>query len=293
MSMGGTRDRQDSVPVMELVRVSKQFSGVSAVRDVSMAVHAGAVTCLLGDNGAGKSTLVKIMSGVHQPSSGEIRIDGHPQALSSPRDAQELGVGTVHQDDGTLPLMSVSRNFFLGRELVKGWGPVRRIDRRQADKIAVQQLSALGISRVTSGDQPVGTLSGGERQALAISRALYFGAQLLILDEPTSALGVREAGVVLRLIQQAKTRGAAIVFITHNAHHAMTVGDHFTVLIQGRVAAQFDRGERTREELLNLMAGGEALESLQAEIEELDQAHNVQDASPDRGREASPRSATR
>jgi simple sugar transport system ATP-binding protein len=293
MSMGGAQDRQNSVPVMELVGVSKQFSGISAVHDVSMAVHARAVTCLLGDNGAGKSTLVKLMSGVHQPTSGEIHIDGHPSALSSPRAAQELGIGTVHQDDGALPLMSVSRNFFLGRELVKGWGPVRRIDRRQACKIAVEQLSALGISRVTSGDQPVGTLSGGERQALAISRALYFGARLLILDEPTSALGVREAGVVLRLIQQAKSRGAAIVFITHNAHHAMTVGDHFTVLIQGRVAAQFARGERTREELLNLMAGGEALETLQAEIEELDQTRNAQDSWPDRGKEPSPRSATR
>jgi simple sugar transport system ATP-binding protein len=182
-----------------------------------------------------------------------------------------MGIGTVHQDDGTLPLMSVSRNFFLGRELIKGWGPTRRIDKSRANQIAVEQMAALGITRVSDGEQAVGTLSGGERQALAISRALYFGARLLILDEPTSALGVREAGVVLRLIQQAKARGVAIVFITHNAHHAMAVGDRFTVLIHGKVAAEFARGERTREELLNLMAGGQELESLQAALEDLDQ----------------------
>jgi simple sugar transport system ATP-binding protein len=257
---------------MELIGVSKQFLGVAAVRDVSMSVYRAEVTCLLGDNGAGKSTLIKIMSGVHQPTAGKIRVDGRPVVLSSPRAAQELGIGTVHQDDGTLPLMSVARNFFLGREPVKGWGPARRIDKKRANRITVAELTALGITRVTSGEQPVGTLSGGERQALAISRALYFGARLLILDEPTSSLGVKEAGVVLRLIQQAKARGIAIVFITHNAHHATTVGDRFSVLIQGQVAEQFARGERTREELLNLMAGGLEMESLQAALEELDQA---------------------
>jgi simple sugar transport system ATP-binding protein len=262
----------EASPVMELLGVSKQFLGITAVRDVSLAIRPAEVTCLLGDNGAGKSTLIKIMSGVHRPSAGEIRVDGNPVIMSSPRTAQALGIGTVHQDDGALPLMSVARNFFLGREPVKGWGPARRIDRKQANQIALEQLTALGITRVTRGDQPVGTLSGGERQALAISRALYFGARLLILDEPTSSLGVREAGVVLRLIQQARGRGVAVVFITHNAHHAMTVGDRFTVLIQGQVADQFGRGERTREELLGLMAGGGELESLQESLEELDQA---------------------
>jgi simple sugar transport system ATP-binding protein len=209
------------------------------------------------------------MSGVYQPSAGEIRVDGRRTVLSSPRVAQGFGIGTVHQDDGNLPLMSVARNFFLGREPLKGWGPARRIDKRTATEITMREVAALGITRVTDADQPVGALSGGERQALAISRALYFGARLLILDEPTSALGVREAGVVLRLIQQAKSRGVAIVFITHNAHHAMSVGDRFTVLIQGEVAEQFGRGERSREELLNLMAGGRELESLQEALEEM------------------------
>jgi simple sugar transport system ATP-binding protein len=269
--MTSTTERTDtsSAPILELAGVSKQFSGIIAIRDVNLAVYPAEVTCLLGDNGAGKSTLIKIMCGVHQPSAGEIRVDGHRVVLSSPRAAQGFGIGTVHQDDGNLPLMSVSRNFFLGREPVKGWGPARRIDRKAATEITMREIAALGITRVTNADQLVGALSGGERQALAISRALYFGARLLILDEPTSALGVREARVVLRMIQQAKSRGAAVVFITHNAHHAMSVGDRFTVLIQGEVAEQFRRGERSKEEVLNLMAGGRELESLQADLEEL------------------------
>ncbi|HEX7289941.1 MAG TPA: ATP-binding cassette domain-containing protein [Conexibacter sp.] len=266
-----------AAPLMELDSVSKHFGGVVAVRDVSMAIEPGEVTCLLGDNGAGKSTLIKLMSGVHTPSTGTVRIDGAAARLASPRDAQHHGIATVHQDVGMFPLMSVSRNFFLGREPEKGWGPLRRMDAKQASETALEHLHSLGIRRVTSGEQLVGTLSGGERQALAIGRALYFGARLLILDEPTSALGIKEAGVVLRLVQQAKARGTAIVFITHNAHHALTVGDRFTVLIQGAVAAQFSRGERRREELLNLMAGGEELESLQAELEELDHAESVFD----------------
>ena len=266
--------------LMELRSVSKQFGQVSAVSHVSLRIEKGEVLCLLGDNGAGKSTLIKIMSGVHMPSSGEVRVDGEPVRFDSPRRAQDMGISTLHQDVGALPLMSVSRNFFLGREPERGWGPFRRLDTKRSSEIALEQLAAIGIRRVQSGDQLVGTLSGGEQQALAISRALYFGARLLILDEPTSALGVKEAGVVLRLIKQAKAQGIAIVFITHNAYHALTVGDRFTVLIHGAVAADFARGERSREDLLNLMAGGEELESLQADLEELDHA----DATAQNGR---------
>jgi simple sugar transport system ATP-binding protein len=254
-------------PLLELMSVSKSFTGITALSDVSLAVRAGEVTCLLGDNGAGKSTLIKIMSGVHQPSSGRLLVDGKTTVLNSPREAQALGIATVHQDLSTFPLMSVARNFFLGRELTKGRGPIRHLDKRRANDITIERLRAIGIQRVSGGNQLAGTLSGGEQQELAIGRALHFGARLLILDEPTSALGVREAAIVLRLVQRAKEDGAAVVFITHNAHHATTVGDHFTVLIQGAVAAQFARGERSRMELLDLMAGGEALESLQAELE--------------------------
>jgi simple sugar transport system ATP-binding protein len=254
-------------PVMELAGVSKHFGRVNALSDVSLSVHAGEVVCLLGDNGAGKSTLIKVMSGVHSPTAGVMRVDGEPVRLASPRDAQRLGVATVHQEVGALPLMSVARNFFLGREPLKGVWPLKRIDKHKASEIALKELRELGIRRVTHGDQPAGTLSGGERQALAIGRALYFGARLLILDEPTSALGVKESALVLKLMREARARGIAIVFITHNATHALSVGDSFAVLIHGAVAARFARGERTREELLNLMAGGEELESLQTELE--------------------------
>lgn len=261
-----------TTPIMQLQSVSKQFAGLSALERVDLAVNPGEIVCLLGDNGAGKSTLIKIMSGVHRPSSGTILIEGRPVDFASPRDAQGAGIATVHQDVDVFPLMSVARNFFVGREVTKGWGPFRKLDKAHAGEIAIEQLASIGITRVSDGEQSVGLLSGGERQALAISRALYFGARLLILDEPTSALGVKEAGIVLRMIQQAKARGVGIVFITHNAHHALSVGDRFTVLIRGSVAAAFGRGERSREELLNLMAGGEALESLQLELEELDRA---------------------
>jgi simple sugar transport system ATP-binding protein len=268
-------------PVMELIGVSKSFLGVSAVRDVSLTVHPEQVTCLLGDNGAGKSTLIKVMSGVYRPTSGQLRVDGTPVTISSPRAAQALGIATVHQDDGSMPLMSVARNFFLGREPTRGWGPARRFDEKRANRVAVEQITSLGVTRVTDGARPVGTLSGGERQSLGIARALYFGARVLILDEPTSALGVREAGVVLRLIQQAKARGVAVIFITHNAHHAMTVGDRFTVLIQGQVAEQFSRGERTREQLLGLMAGSTEMEQLQQAMEELAAADGAPVGAPD------------
>lgn len=257
---------------LELESISKHFAGAAALTDVSIAIRSGEVTCLLGDNGAGKSTLIKIMSGVYQPTAGRILLDGQPIRFRSPRDAQDRGIATVHQDVGTFPLMSMSRNFFLGHEPTRGRGPFRRIDRRRLRQVTLEQLDALGIRGATNADQLVGTMSGGESQALAIARALHFGARLLILDEPTSALGVKEAGVVLKLIRQAKARGVAIVFITHNAHHALSVGDRFAVLIHGAVAATFSRGERSREELLNLMAGGEELESLEVELEELDRA---------------------
>jgi simple sugar transport system ATP-binding protein len=255
-----------SPALIELRDVSKQFAGVEALRDVSIAVGAGEVVCLLGDNGAGKSTLIKILSGFHQPSSGSILIDGTETRFRDPRDARTRGIATVHQDVGTIPLMSVGRNFFLGAELTKGWGPFRHLDIEAANRIALEQIKGFGITRVRDGDQLVGTLSGGERQVLAIGRAMYFGAKVLILDEPTSALGVKEAGTVLRFIQRARTQGVGIVFITHNAHHAMSVGDRFVVLIQGHVAADFERGEKTSLEILNLMAGGQDIDDVTGEF---------------------------
>jgi simple sugar transport system ATP-binding protein len=255
--------------VMALKSISKHFGGVVAVRNVSMAIDDGEVTCLLGDNGAGKSTLIEVMSGVHRPSAGELRMDGTKVKFESPQAAQARGIATVHQDVGAFPLMDIARNFFVGREPERGRGPFRRLDRKRAGEIAVEQMQALGIRRVTNGDQVVGTLSGGERQALAIARALYFGARLLIMDEPTSALGVKESAIVLRLMAQVKANGVAIVFVTHHVDHALAVGDKFVVLIHGAIAARFARGDRSREAVMSLMAGGEELRALEVRVHDL------------------------
>ena len=250
-------------PLLSLAHVSRRFGNSLALDDVSLELSAGEVHCLLGDNGAGKSTLIKIMSGVIPASSGEIRFEGRPVLFQSPRDAQRYGIGTVHQDVGLVPLISVARNFFLGNEPTRGWGPFRRLDHATARRVALEQIAEMGITRVTDADQLVGTMSGGERQALAIARALHFGARLLILDEPTAALGVKEAAIVIEQIKRARAKGVALVFITHNATHAMAVGDSFSVLMQGRVLARFRKGEKSRGEVLDLMAGGETYSALE------------------------------
>ncbi|HEY1720795.1 MAG TPA: ATP-binding cassette domain-containing protein [Magnetospirillaceae bacterium] len=255
-----------TTPLMELRNISKTFAGIQALKDVSIAVHPGSVLCLLGDNGAGKSTLIKVLSGFHAPSSGAILVDGIETRFESPREARSRGVATVHQDVGTIPQMSVARNFFLGAEPTRGWGPLKGFDVAAAERIALEQIRGFGLTRVTRGDQMVGTLSGGERQVIAIARALYFGARVLILDEPTSALGVKEAAKVLTLMRAAVKRGIGVVFITHNARHAMLVGDHFVVLNHGMVAAAFKRGEKSRDEVLNLMAGGKQTEEIEADL---------------------------
>jgi simple sugar transport system ATP-binding protein len=230
-------------------------------------VKAGEVLCLLGDNGAGKSTLIKIMSGVHWPSSGDILMDGQKVQFETPRAASNRGIATVHQFGGTFPLMSIGRSFFVGVEPTKGWGPFKVYDRKKANDIAVKAVRDFGITRIDDGDRLVGGLSGGERQSLAIARAVYFGARVLILDEPTAALGVKQATHVLRIVNEAKKRGLAVIFITHQVMHAMAVGDHFAVLIRGAVAADFRKGEKTREEITDLMAGGETMAGLEAQIE--------------------------
>ena len=255
-------------PILRLSNITKTFAGTHALTDVSLEVAAGSVLCLLGDNGAGKSTVIKIMSGVFQPSSGTIEVNGDIVKFASPRDAQDNGISTVHQTGGTFALMTIGRSFFVGLEPTTGWGPFKRFDKKTAATIAVDEMKALGITRVTDGNQLVGGLSGGERQSLAIGRAVYFGAKILILDEPTAALGVKEAAHVLRIITQAKARGVAVIFVTHNVRHAMTVGDRFAVLIHGEKADDFSKGERTAAELTDLMAGGEAMAELEAELDE-------------------------
>jgi len=261
-------------PILELRNVDKSFGPIDVLHDISLKVSEGEVLCLLGDNGAGKSTLIKTLAGVHQPSRGEILMDGVPTALASPRDAQERGIATVHQFGGTYPLMSVGRNFFMGSEPTKGVGPFKIFDRAKANRIAVDEVQKMGITRITDGDRLVGGLSGGERQSLAIARAVYFGARVLILDEPTAALGVKQAAHVLRIVNEAKKRGLAVIFITHQVMHAMAVGDHFAVLIRGAIAADFHKGDKSREEIADLMAGGESMADLEASIENRTEDHS-------------------
>ncbi len=252
-------------PLIEIRNISKYFGRVHALREISMTLMPGEVMCLLGDNGAGKSTLIKVLSGVFPPDEGEYLLDGQPVRFGSPREALRSGIATVYQDLAMIPLMSVSRNFFLGSEPQKGFGPFRRFDVETADNLTRVELRKMGIS-IRDTSQPVGTLSGGERQSVAIARAVYFGARVLILDEPTAALGVKEAAVVLRYIAQARARGLGVIFITHNVHHAMPIGDRFTILNRGRSYGTFNRGEVTREEIETMMAGGEELEALEDEL---------------------------
>ncbi|NTG03380.1 sugar ABC transporter ATP-binding protein [Agrobacterium rhizogenes] len=260
-----------ATPILELENVNKSFGPIDVLYDITLRVHPGEVLCLLGDNGAGKSTLIKTFAGVYKPTTGTVKFDGQPITFSNPREAADLGIATVHQFGGTFSLMSIGRSFFVGREPTKGFGPFKVYDRKTANDVAVKAVREFGITRIDDGDRLIGGLSGGERQSLAIARAVHFGARVLILDEPTAALGVKEAAHVLRIVLEARRRGLAVIFITHNVIHAMTVGDHFAVLIKGAKAADFRKGERTREEITDLMAGGEAMVELEAEI----QAHSA------------------
>jgi len=257
-----------TAPLIELRGVSKFFGSVIALNDVSFAVAPSQVHCLLGDNGAGKSTLIKILSGVHRPSRGEILVSGEPVAFSSPRDALDRGIATVYQDLATVPLMSIARNFFMGREPTTGRGALRRLDWALINRIVREEMAQIGID-IRDPSQAVGTMSGGERQCLAVARAVHFGARVLILDEPTSALGVHQASVVLKLVAHARARGLGVILITHNVHHAYPVGDMFTLLNRGRSLGTFPKNEISRDRVLELMAGGKELVDLTAELERI------------------------
>ena len=263
-----------TAPILQLTNVNKSFGPIDVLFDINLDVYPGEVLCLLGDNSAGKSTLIKLISGEFRPSSGTITMNGQQVDFASPRDGSNAGIATVHQFGGTFPLMSIGRSFFVGQEPTQGWGLFKRFDRKTANDIAVQAVRELGINRITDGDRLVGGLSTGERQALAIARAVHFGANVLILDEPTAALGVKEAAHVMRIVMQARKKGIAVIFITHNVIHALTVGDHFAVLIKGAKAADFRKGDQTRAEITDLMAGGEQIAELEAEIDSNMQTHD-------------------
>jgi simple sugar transport system ATP-binding protein len=255
-----------SAPLLQLENISKYYGNIIALTEVSTEVNAGEVTCVLGDNGAGKSTFIKILAGVHQASDGALRMNGDDVVFQTPRDALDAGIATVYQDLAMVPLMSVWRNFWMGSEPTKGVGPLRRIDNKVAREIAVEELAKMGID-IRDPEQNVGTLSGGERQSVAIARAAYFGAKVLILDEPTSALGVKQSGVVLKYIVAARNRGLGVIFITHNPHHAYPVGDRFVILKRGKSLGNFAKADLPRDELVQMMAGGAELEELTHELE--------------------------
>jgi len=254
-----------SEPIIEMKKIEKHFGSVIALSGVSLKVMPGKCLCLLGDNGAGKSTFIKTMAGVHKPSVGEIFFDGKPMNFECPRDAITAGIATVYQDLAMIPLMSVSRNFFMGNEPTKKIAGINFFDHKLANEVTMKEMKKMGI-HLRSPDQAIGTLSGGERQTVAIARAVYFGAKVLILDEPTSALGVRQTANVLATIDKVRKRGIAVVFITHNVRHAMAVGDSFTVLNRGKTLGTAEKGEITSEELQNLMAGGATLATLEGSL---------------------------
>ncbi|MBG0561448.1 ATP-binding cassette domain-containing protein [Actinoplanes aureus] len=253
---------ETATPLVRLTDAGKNYGNIIALRGVTLEVSGGEVTCVLGDNGAGKSTLIKIIAGLHEHTSGSYEVEGEAVHFSSPREALDHGIATVYQDLAVVPLMPVWRNFFLGNEVRKGL----RMDIGFMRETTKKELLDMGID-LRDVDQPIGTLSGGERQCVAISRAVYFGAKVLILDEPTAALGVKQSGVVLRYILQARERGLGVIFITHNPHHAYPVGDRFLLLKRGQSIGYYRKSEISRDELTALMAGGAELEELSHELE--------------------------
>ena len=257
---------QPGRPLIEVHNLVKHFGPVIALAGVSISLNAGGVHCLLGDNGAGKSTLIKTLSGVFRPTGGDFVVEGEPVSFDSPRDALDRGIATVYQDLAMIPLLSITRNFFLGREPVK-WrlGPLSFIDMDHADQIAREEMRQIGIN-VRDPQQHVGTLSGGERQCVAIARAVHFGAKVLILDEPTSALGVAPTSMALKYVRQLRQKGLGIIFITHNVRHAYAVGDRFTILNRGKTLGTFKKSEITLDRLQTMMAGDKELQVLDEEL---------------------------
>nr|BFD94586.1 ATP-binding cassette domain-containing protein [Kitasatospora sp. Xyl93] len=251
--------------LLSLQGVSKSYGTVRALQDVSLTLRAGEISCVLGDNGAGKSTLIKIISGLHRHDEGRYTVDGEEVRLDSPRQALDRGIATVYQDLAVVPLMPVWRNFFLGSEQgMRRWGGLR-LDADGMRATTRDALARMGID-LQDVDRPIGTLSGGQRQCVAIARAVHFGAKVLILDEPTAALGVKQSGVVLKYVTAARDAGLGVVLITHNPHHAYLVGDHFTLLKRGRMAGSHPRAEISLERLTTEMAGGSDLAELSHEL---------------------------
>jgi simple sugar transport system ATP-binding protein len=250
-------DGNGSRPLVEVRDIAKRFGRIEALRRVNFALGEAEVLGLLGDNGAGKSTLIKILTGLFPPDRGEVLWQGEPVRFGSPRDAYEKGVATVYQDLAIVDLMSIYRNVFLGREkaVMKGIGPLRWLDRKKAHEHARKAIGDIGIE-IRDPEEALARMSGGERQSIAIARAAYFNPKLLILDEPTSALSLRQTARVLKSVEEARNKGISIIFITHNVHHVYPVADRFVVLSHGESIAEFPRGAHTKEEVSELIVSG-------------------------------------
>ena len=253
-----------SEPYMRVEKIVKKFGPFTALNGVDLDVYPGEVHALLGDNGAGKSTLIKTLAGVHEPTSGQIYIEGKPVNFRSPRDASAAGIGTVYQDLAVNQLMSVTRNFFMGREMKGTFGNMKM---DEMDKIAHDEMLKIGID-FSDPTQAVGTMSGGQRQTLAIARAIYFGAKVLILDEPTSALGQKQQMEVLKTVKRVRARGdIGIIFITHNEIHSKLVADRYTFLALGEVIGGGSKKEiEEGADIRKLMAGGAEMADLEQEL---------------------------
>ncbi|WP_322801448.1 ATP-binding cassette domain-containing protein [Thermoflexus sp.] len=241
--------------LVEMRGIVKRFDGVEALAGVDFAVGYQEVVGLLGDNGAGKSTLIKILTGVYPPDAGEIYFEGRPVRFRSPREARALGIETVYQDLALVEMMSIARNFFLGREPVQRVGPFSFLNMREMEAVTRRVLEEIGI-RVRSVWEPVSVLSGGERQSIAIGRALHFGVRLLILDEPTSALSIKETRKVLGYVEEVRRRGLSVIFITHNIYHVYPVADRLVILSHGRKIGDFRKTDISPEMVAELIAGG-------------------------------------
>ena len=220
---------------------------------------------MLGHNGAGKSVFIKALCGVHQPSSGHVKLDGDPVSLDSPRRARALGIFAVHQDLALVPLLSLWRNFFLGAEPVHGWGLFRQFDAGYARATLAAEMAKLDME-IGDPDRAARTLSGGERQAVAIARALYHGARVLVLDEPTTALGVQQAATVLRLIRRTAERGTAIVLVSPRLEHTYPIGDRFLIFRRGHLAEDLRKDQVTRDQLSEMLAGGTERDQIEAAL---------------------------
>jgi ribose/xylose/arabinose/galactoside ABC-type transport system permease subunit/ABC-type branched-subunit amino acid transport system ATPase component len=243
-------------PVVALRDVTMTFQSVTALRNITMEAREGKVLALLGDNGAGKSTLIKLLSGVYQPTSGSVEVDGRPVTLHSAHDARAAGVSTVFQDLAVCDLMSIARNMVLGNEPLKRFGPLRIYDAKKADRVTTDALAALGVDLRRRLGDPAATLSGGQKQAVAIARAIVYGSRCLILDEPTAALAVRQTQQVLDQVRRARDAGQAVILITHNLQQAMSVADEVVVLARGRIMGHFSSADVDLEQVTELVAEG-------------------------------------